>query len=757
MWRQRRVRTLVPDDHDGIPLCFCFFFPAGKVIITLNDEKTTPTEVEVPVDLNWTNRSDKRCSAPKAVIAVGVVLVLGLSLVTLFKVQNLVYSTSYINWRMQELESAVGDSNDDVKMIKYKLSLEERAEDFAKAARAEPLILASGKGNSVEPPSDGQDLKISESQNQNHKLNTNSLTSEPEAKNSKEAEVQTANKVEETESKKEEVESKNTKTSEATNLNDAQNHPNPADPEEWIKPLVETFDIFGNQPIEDHFIQNVLMKLLMPENNFEVLEFNKMQEANNAANQEAENQKQQFLSPLMRNTREKMSSKQLPLPIESILMKTLLPPVSNFKIFHFNEKPDQQSQPQIQLLPQQPNMEEEMTPSKVAFHNLKIKQMLPPIEGLVKSLLPPNNMKIFQFNDKQEQSAEEDMPKITIQSIKLKLLPIPQPQMEDFSGRRDSPANNFEVIRLNESPEPSQEVEAPPRGPMPLASFNPFPIPLQDILMKTILPSSKNFEIVPLRQPEEPQQPQQPQQFQSQQFQPHQFQPQQFQPQQFQPQQFQPQQFQPHHFQHQQFQPLPQHMHIHPQHLQSQQQEPESMDQQQEPKFNPLPIPIQDLVMKTLMPPPSQSAEPNHYQEAAVAREQAAAAAAEAAAQGNPEVEVTKVPVRTMKVHQFPLPIPDALMKSMIPLGPGYGEPIINMSEAHEQGDQPQQQQPQEPQQPQEHPQEHPQQEHPQQEQPQPHQISRLMPLARHTKLNPVDVAWNMAPPQYAPQEPGQN
>ena len=46
---------------------------------------------------------------------------------------------------MQELESAVGDSNDDVKMIKYKLSFEERAADFAKAVRAELLILVSAR------------------------------------------------------------------------------------------------------------------------------------------------------------------------------------------------------------------------------------------------------------------------------------------------------------------------------------------------------------------------------------------------------------------------------------------------------------------------------------------------------------------------------------------------------------------------------------------------------------------------------------
>ncbi|XP_003427627.1 transcriptional regulator DEF1 [Nasonia vitripennis] len=637
----------------------------GKVIITLNDEKTTPTEVEVPVDLNWTNRSEKKCSANKAVLLVGVVLVLGLTIVTLFKVQNLVYSTSYINWRMQELESAVSDSTDDVKLIKYKLSLEDR-EELA-SAKAEPLIASV---NSKNAEIDSQDLKLSESQNQNRKL-TNSLNAEPETKNSKEAEVLSSGKNLEILTPKENTpENKNNKDAESTELNDGRDHPNPSDPEEWIKPLVETFDIFGNQPIEDHFIHNVLMKLLMPENNFEVLEFNKMQEANGNGAQEPEGPKIIF-NPMLRN-KERLN-KPLPLPIESILMKTLLPPVSNFKVFHFNEKPEQQQQQQ-----QQVNMEEEMSP-KMTFQNMKIRQMLPPIEGIMKSLMPPNNMKIFHFNDRQqqqpqEQSAEEDMPKITIQSIKLKLLPLP-PQ-EDFSGRRDSPATNlninpnFHVIRLNESPEPSQEVEAP-KMPMPISSFNPFPIPLQEILSKTILPATKHIEIVPLRERIEDDQ-------------------------------------------------------------QAQQKPQDDMDQQD--RFNPLPIPIQDIVMKMLMPPPPNS-ESQHYGNPEPQDNQAN--------NNSPDVEITKVPVRTMKIQPFhQLPIPEALMKSMLPVT-SYGEPI-NMSEQHEDMTPPQPQ-----------PQQQEQQQVSQQSEQQDQDAPRAM--ARSTKLNPVDVPWDMAPPPQYPSEPAQN
>ncbi|XP_058800980.1 putative uncharacterized protein DDB_G0271606 [Phymastichus coffea] len=602
----------------------------GKVVITLNNDNSEkaaggaaagagPTEVEVPVDLAWaSHRSEKRCSAPKAVILMGVLLVLGLTIVTLFKVQNLVYSTTYVNWRMQELESAVNDNNDDVKLIKYKLDefiLDEKNDEIAsmRGARAEPLVATINSKNV-----DSDDLKLSESQNQNHKL-TNSLSSEKKTSEG-------AGKGLEVETK-----SENKYAKEQTDLNDAPNHPNPADPEEWIKPLVETFDIFGNQPMEDQFIHNVLMKLLSPDNNFAVLEFNKMQDASNNAPHEADNQKM-VLNPAVRpneSDRERIN-RPLPLPIESILMKSLLPPISNFKVFHFNERPEQQQ-------PQQNSMEEEMPPKM----SLRLKQMLPPpINDIFKTLLPPGNMKIFHLNDNKqipEQSSEEDMPKITIQSVKVRLVPLPDEFGKEMQEPREQP--NFEVIRLNESPEPSQEVEAPKMS-MPINAFNPFPIPIHE-LMKSILPGSpKNIEIVPLTM-EKPDDQQQ------------------------------------------------------------------DSDSQQQEKFNPLPIPLQDLVMKTLLPQ-QQSPQQQESNEG--------------------DVEITKIPVRA--IHPFP--IPETLMKSMLPVSNYGGEPMHMINVAEQQPPQTQQQQ--------------------QQQQQQQHQQQEEV-RQRSTKLNPVEENWNMSPPA----EPTQN
>ncbi|XP_011505670.1 PREDICTED: uncharacterized protein LOC105368363 [Ceratosolen solmsi marchali] len=634
----------------------------GKVIITLNDEKTAPTEVEVPVDLNWTNRSDKKHSAPKAVILMGIVLILGLTVVTLFKVQNLVYSTSYINWRMQELESTVSDSNNDVKLIKFKMSLQERDKEIAeaRASRAEPLIASIGGIKNIEHQFDNQDLKLAETQN--HKLSSNSLISETtERKNSKEAEVQNSKKISDnvlTNVKSTMPETKN-KVAESTDLDDARNHPNPSDPEEWIKPLVETFDIFGNQPIEDHFIQNVLMKLLMPENNFEVLEFNKMHEAgnNNNAGHDAPNQSI-ILNPMPRNVKEK-PIKPLPMPIESLLMKSLIPPASNFKIFHFNEKPEQQ-------------------PQNIMGEDLLPKTIIPNI----KALIPSNNMKIFQLNDRPEQNPEDDPPKITIQSIKLKLLPL-SPQ-DDFADKRSFPANengnnNFEIIRLNESPEPSQDVEAP-KMPLPPPYYNSFPIPIQDLLMKTILPSSsKGIEFVPLND-------------------------------------------------------KPDEQHMIPA-SQNQQSHGGNAEIVHSDKFNPLPIPIQSILMNTLLPPPNQNADDRFNRENPE--------------QTHQEMEVTKIPIRTININPFSLSLSDALMKSMLPIN-AFGEHL-------------QQQQQQQQQQPPMHAQSQEQTPiHVQAEGETPiHVQPHLQPQnsevprgpSRSTKLNPVDETKQVSPSTEYPTE----
>jgi hypothetical protein len=630
----------------------------------------------VPVDLNWTNRSEKKYSAPKAVTLLGIVLILGLLVVSLFKVQNLVYSASYINWRMQELESTLNDSNDDVKLIKYKMSMEDRDDKIAAArlAKAEPLIATIESLKNIEQRLDNPEWHLSSLDS--HKLASNSLTSEStEKKNSKEVEVQSIKKLSDTATNnvKDPLPETKNKVSESSDLNDARDHPNPSDPEEWIKPLVETFDIFGNQPIEDHFIQNVLMKLLMPENNFEVLEFNKMHEAGNNADQESPNQNI-VVNPINHNNKEKQI-KPLPLPIENFFMKSLLPPASNFKIFHFNEKPQQHSQP---------IMDEELSP-KIAFQNMKIKQLLPPIDGFIKTILPPNNMKVFQLNDKHEQNSDEESPKITIQSIKLKLLPLAT--QDDFPGRRDSPVNtngngNFEIIRLNDSSEPSQDVEAP-KMPMPFPHFNPFPIPIQDILMKTILPSSKGIEFVPLNDKSEEQ-----------------------------------------------------HMMSHRQ----QHQEEPNMDINQAERFNPLPIPIQSILMKTLLPPPNQNTDDQFNKESQD--------------QSNSEIEVAKIPVRTMKVNSFPLPIPDALMKSMLPIN-NYGEPLINISDSLEDSDDQEQSQ-QQNSQPQPLPPMNQQQQIPtsQQSQQQLQQQSEVSRgITRSTKLNPVDESKDVTPSTEYPTE----
>ncbi|KAJ8684060.1 hypothetical protein QAD02_019852 [Eretmocerus hayati] len=514
----------------------------GKVIITLNDEKTTPTEVEVPVDLSWTNRSERQSSA-KTFTLVAVVLVLGLTVITLFKVQNFVYSTSYMNWRMQELESAIGDANDDIKMLKHRLSVDDR-DNFA---RAEPLIASSGSSKL-----ESQDLRLSESQNQNHKL-ANSL----QGSHAKESVAQSK-------AQPESASGKATKASasEATDLNDAKEQPNPNDPEELIKPLIETFDIFGNQPIEENFIQNVLMKLLMPEKNIEVVEL----KDSNVATREVAEAEQQKLMP-----NQERPLKPLPWPI----IKTLLPPVSDFKIFHFNGSPDQQQQ---QVQQQINSMEEQELPlSRMPIQSIRIKQILTPMDqDIVKSMITIKSVK-FKWMPMSLQAAEEPQ----------RREPSPPVQVNSLAGP------HIELFRMNQSPEqspePSSEVMAPKM--QPAMQFSPFPIPLQEI-MRSIFPA-KNIEI-----------------------------------------------------------------------------EPDMGMDQQQGGFNPLPIPLSDFpnfLMKNVMSAISQHSEEYEGE----AQDQSGSN------QAAPEMQ-PKVSIRPA-IPPFPLHIPDALMKPMMPVN-SYPEPI-DMSE----------------------------------------------------------------------------
>ncbi|XP_014238864.1 uncharacterized protein LOC106660418 [Trichogramma pretiosum] len=634
----------------------------GKVIITLNDEKTEPSEVEVPVDLNWTNRSEKKCRGSKVLVLVGVVLLLGLTLVTLFKVQNLIYSTSYINWRVQELESAINDSSDDVKLIKYRLSMEEKDDEMAsiRAARAEPLI-ASAKGPNGQ--FDANDLKLSESQNQKHKLTANLV---PESDESK--------KEENTESKAIQTEAKDSK--EVDDLNDARDHPNPSDSDDWIKPLVESFDIFGNQPIEDGLINNVLMKLLMPEKDFEVVELNKMQDSENSA-QEPEAPRISIF-PLMRKFGGRSEKSDQLTRTEMDLLKAFGPPSGNFRVFHLNEKSEPKSLAQIQdeIIPKLLNFKPS-TP-EIMEHTLKSlfgSQKFSRLFGKPEQANQAAKLNGRLFNDKLEQqqnSAEEDMPKITIQSIKLKLLPLPA--QEDFSQRREPMnMNNFEVIRLNESPEPSQDVEAP-RAPMPIPmGFRPFhQIPLHDILMKTIIPlDAKNVEFVNLNEKSENLQPIQMNQEQ---------------------------------------QPM-----LRPSPIRPAQNPQDDMGMYPpEQRFNPIRIPFEDIIGKALMPP-SRNAESQFH--------------IEQQEQQNPVVKVQNA----MKPLPFPLPIPDALMKSMLPnehFGRGHLVPSVLRPVAPEdmaQAEQPQMQ-------PEEH--ESEQAQAPQEQTPAPEEAQKNS--MRSTKLNPI-------------------
>lgn len=442
------------------------------MVITLNDEKTTPTEVEVPVDLSWGNasaglRCERKHSANKTIVLAATLLVLGLTVVTLFKVQNLVYSTSYMNWRMQELESAVNDGNDDLKLVKYKLSLDESNE-----ARAEALIGSLGKpASSLE----SQDLKLSESQNQRSK---NSLAPEPEAK--KESEPAKG------------VESEKT---EAMN-NDAREHPNPADPEEWIKPLVEILEDVSNHPLvsqrnDNSFFKNVLELLAPPP------------KPESALGQDLGDGKIILNSVVRVQARPMMDQQGPPEPFD--FLKKMLPTNSNIKIIHFNERPLEQQ-------PAQPSSLEEEMAQRLGLPSVKI---LSPFDGINKSPVP---IKFFgPTADKQEQPIDEVRPKIMIKSVRVKMVPLPfRGGPEDFRKQEPMPMplgpmgpgmnDKIEVFRMNpESLEPSQEVEAPKLGqemPFPLPFTFPFNI-------ETILgPNAKNIRIIPMGgagKPEDPQ------------------------------------------------------------------------------------------------------------------------------------------------------------------------------------------------------------------------------------------------------------
>lgn len=582
----------------------------------MNDEKTTtPTEVEVPVDLSWTNGS-LRCertktSTNKTIVLVATLLVLGLTIVTLFKVQNLVYSTSYMNWRMQELESAVNDGNDDVKLIKYKLSLDESNE-----ARAEALVGSVGKSGSSSLES--QDLKLSETQNQRSKL-ANSLNSEPEAKSKPEGN-----------SKGVEPEK-----SEAMD-NDAREHPNPADPEEWIKPLVEILEDVSNHPLvnqrnENSFFRNFLELLAPPKQD-------QPGGGNMMPMQEPMNDGKIILNSIVRVQGRPMDQ---PAPEPFDFLKKMLPMDSgNIKIIHFNERPmmDQQPQQPVQQQQQPSSLEEEMA-QRLGLPSVKI---LSPFDGINKPHIP---IKFFGPNgiDKQEQPIDEVRPKIMIKSVRVKMVPLPFRGGEDF--RKDAlppmaPPNmndNIEVFRVNpESPEPSQEVEAP-KFPMPFPfPFNPFHI--EDIFRGLPL-SPKNIKIMSLGPKQAGEDPAQNQN--------------------------------------------------------------DEMSMSQAEKIIPE---IHDLIMKTLSPPADQPTENSYNQEPAAPQEPP---------QDQSNVEVSKVPTHAV-------PLPPALMESLLPTMNNFGgDAMVHVAqEAPNQDQQP------------------PQQQQQQQDRPQ------------STKLTPVNASWGEQYPE---------
>ncbi|XP_014219762.1 histone-lysine N-methyltransferase 2D-like [Copidosoma floridanum] len=443
----------------------------GKVIITLNnDEKSEekPTEVEVPVDLNWGNHCERRSSSSsKTLLLAGVILLLGLTLVTLFKVQNLVYSTNYMTWRVQNLEASVGDSADNVKLIKYKLSLDELEDS------PQPQALVASKGL-AQQQLDAGDLKLSESQNQNHKLNSLATGAKKSAEEPRKP---------------------------TEDLNDGRDHPNPTDSQDPTKPLTETFDVFRNPPaMEDHFVRDVLKFLtsdLPSHENVEIVELNKMQEPSPEAPRP--------VSPRFPNGRP-----PLVIPIDAMFRKASpLSLGSSLKIFQISgsDKPEQQQSHQMQ-----DSLEEEMMPPKdPLLPDAKLRSMISPYEIFKNLMFPGAKVRFFPLGgprhheqpasseetgpnedqeggepegrDSEATDSEEDNPKIMIQSIKLRVQPLMH-QEEPPSARMEAPAgrnNNFEIIRLN--PVEQQSRDQQPMQPQQI--LGPL-FPIQEILNSVI-------------------------------------------------------------------------------------------------------------------------------------------------------------------------------------------------------------------------------------------------------------------------------